>query len=222
VEKTFLYHALASGVSGKITLPFQEVIEVQGASALPFTGGYSPSRVDKFQYRELLSFSSAGTLTTGSETSDSFDTLATATIEGLNIHNVITADRIVARLASKYLKDSGVHGATFAGSHFENLRIAGKRVEIEIPAERLNSPPRSENIQFGTIAAPVKAEGAVGVELLEDGAIYVHGFGRIYFAEAVVTPSYQSLTMLRVVLGSAVKGSLTIGHASTDGEPFPP
>jgi hypothetical protein len=222
VEKTFLYHALATGVSGNITLPFQEVIEVKGASALPFTGGYSDSRVESFRYRDIVSFSSASTLTTGSETSESFDTLATATVEGLNIHNVITADRVVARLASKYLKDTRAQSATFAGSHFENLRVAGNRVEIEIPQERLKSPPRSEKIQFGTIAAPIDVEDSCGLELREDGAIYVPGFGRIYFAESVVTPCYQSLTMFRVVLGSAVKGLVAGVHVSTDGEPFPP
>ena len=53
MEKTFLYHALASGVSGNITLPFHEVIEVQAASALPFTGGHSASRVESIRFKHI-------------------------------------------------------------------------------------------------------------------------------------------------------------------------
>src|SRR5208283_2842736 len=99
MEQQFLYHALASGVSGQITLPFQHLIEVQAPSALPSTGGYSASRVEGFRYEDILSFSSASTVATGSESGESFNTLATATVEGLNILNVVKADRVVARLA---------------------------------------------------------------------------------------------------------------------------
>ena len=99
MERTFLYHALATGVSGRITQPFQELLEVQAASALPSTGGYSASRVENFRYKELLSFRSAVTLTTGtfSERKRTYNTLGTVTVEGLNIHGAITADRVVAR-----------------------------------------------------------------------------------------------------------------------------
>jgi hypothetical protein len=222
VEKTFLYHALASGVSGNITLPFHELIEVQAASALPFTGGHSASRVESTRFKHIVSFSSASTITTGSETSEAYNTIATATVEGLNILNVVTADRVVARLASKYLKDTREYAATIAGSHFENLRIAGNPVRVEIPPERLKSPPRSEKVKFGTIAAAIDVEDSWGLELREDGAIHVPEFGDIYLAESIVTACYQSLTMFRVVLGCAVKGMVAGGHVSTDGEPFPP
>ncbi|MGO8790093.1 MAG: choice-of-anchor P family protein [Terriglobia bacterium] len=222
MEKTFLYHALASGVSGNITLPFHELIEVHAASALPFTGGHSASRAESFRFKDIISFSSASTITTGSETSDAYNTLATATVEGLNILNLVKADRVVARLASKYSKDSRQHSATIAGSYFENLRIAGNLVQIVIPPERLKSPPRSEKLSFGTLAATIDVEGSCGLELCEDGGIHVPEFGKLYFAESVVTACYQSLTMFRVVLGCAVKGAVVASHVSTDGEPFPP
>lgn len=222
MEKTFLYHALATGVSGKVTLPFHELIEVQGASALPFTGGHSSSRVHGFNYRDIFSFASASTLTTGSESSDSYNTLATATVEGLNILNVLTADRVVTRIASKYVKGTGEQSATFVGSGFENLRIVGNRVEIGIAPERLKSSRRSEKVWFGTVAASIDLEGSSGLEVQEDGAMYVPEFGRLYFAESVVTGCYQSLTMFRIELGCAVKGTVAGAHASTNGEPFPP
>ncbi len=221
MEQMFLYHGLASGVSGHITLPFQHVIEVQAPSALPFTGGYSASRAESFRYEHILSFSSARTVTTGSESGGSFNTLAMATVEGLNILDVVTADRVVARLASKYSKETREQSASFAGSHYDNLRIAGCPVGVRIDPERLKSAPRTEKSRFGTFAAPIDLVGLHGLELLEDGAIYLPHFGKVYLAECLTTTCYQSIAMLRVVLGCAVKGVVLAAHVSTNGEGMP-
>ena len=221
MEQTFLYHALASGVSGQVTLPFQHTIPVQAPSALPYTGGYSASRVEGFRYEQIISFSSAETVTTGSETSKYFETLATATVEGLNILNVVTAERVVARLASRYAKESGEWSNTFAGSHFASLRIAGCLIEVDIDPERLKSARRSERARFGTFAAPVALEDSWGLEQLEDGAIHLPQFGKIYLAECLTTGCYQSIAMFHVILGCAVKGNVVAAHVSTNGEPMP-
>lgn len=221
MDKAFLYHALATGVSGHIAQPFERLIEVQAPSALPFTGGYSASRVEGFRFEHILSFSSAASVSTGSESTNSFNTLATATIEGLKIFDVVTADRVVARLASIYSKDNGARTATFAGSHFVNLRIGGHPVEVVIDPARIKTGQRSDRAQFGSLAAPPNVKGLFGLELSDDGAIHLPEFGKIYLAESVVTSSYQTISMLRVVLGCAVKGNLLLGVASTDGEPMP-
>ena len=221
MEQTFLYHALATGVSGHITLPFQQTIAVQAPSALPFIGGYSTSRVEGYRYEQILSFDAAESLTTGSENREFFNTLATANIERLKILNVLTADRVVARLASKYSKETGERTTTFAGSHFENLRIAGCPVEVWIDPERLESSSRSDRARFGTFAAPVSLPRCYGLDLLEDGAIHVFQLGKVYLAECLSTSSFASISMLRVVLGCAVEGQLTAANASSNGEPMP-
>jgi hypothetical protein len=221
MDKRFLFHGLASGVSGHITLPSEHLIEVQAPSALPPNGGHSASRVECFRYEHILSFSAAHSVTTGNESGQHYNTLATAIIEGLNILNVVTADRVVARLASNYSKDKGEHSATLAGSRFENLRIAGCPVEVVMDPVRLTSLRRSPKAQLSTLAAPAKLEGCPGVERLQDGALYIPQFGKIYLAEYLSTACYQSLTMLRVVLGCAVSGQVSTGHVSTDGEPMP-
>jgi hypothetical protein len=221
VEKTFLYHALATGVSGQITQPFQHLIEVQAPTALPHTGGYSASRVEGFRFEHIISFTSASSVSTGSESANSYNTLATATIEGLNILNVVTADRVVARLASFCTKDKGARTTTFAGSHIVNLRIGGFPVEVILDPARLKTAQRTERAQFGTFAAPPNVKGLFGLELSDDGAIHIPEFGKIYFAESVITACYQTISMLRIVLGCAIKGHLLLGVASTDGEPMP-
>jgi len=221
VEPTFLYHALATGVSGHITLPFQHSIAVQAPSALPFIGGLSSSRVEGYRLEQILSFASAESSTVGSENREFFNTLATATVERLNIQNVLTADRVVARLASKYAKETGERSTTFAGSHFENLRIAGCPIEVLIDPEQLNSSTQSDRARFGTFAAPVSLERCYGLELLGGGGIHVPQLGKVYLAECLSTASFASISMLRVVLGCAVEGQLAAANASSNGEPMP-
>ena len=221
MEQTFLYHALATGVSGHITLPFEHTIAVQAPSALPFIGGYSSSRVEAYRFEHVLSFASAESSTVGSENGEFFNTLATATIERLNIQNVLLADRVVARLASKYSKETGERSTTFAGSHFENLRIAGCPVEVRIDPERLSSSRQSERARFGTFSAPISFERCHGLEMVEDGAIHVFQLGKVYLAECLSTGCYASISMLRVVFGCAIEGKVTAANASSNGEPMP-
>ena len=221
MDQTFLYHALAVAASGQITVPFQHIIEVQAPSALPFTGGYSASDAPEFRFARIASFASAHSVTTGSEIGGSFNTLATATIEGLNILNVVTADRVVARLASRYTPDTKERVNSFAGSHFANLRIAGCPVNVKIDPERLKSVRQSDTARFGTLGVVDGLGATPGVEVLESGVVHVPHFGTIYLGEIVITRCYQTLSMLRFELGSAVQGKLTVAHASTDGEPMP-
>ena len=103
----FRYHAFTTGVSGRITHPFDEIIPVQASLALPETGGFGTVRVDRFDFRGILSFESAQALVAGSFTprTQSFDSVATVTVTGLNILGMVTADRIVARIASSHPPD---------------------------------------------------------------------------------------------------------------------
>jgi len=64
--------------------------------------------------------------------------LASATIEGLNILDMVTADRIVARVASKQFIDDPEPTITPIGSHFENLRIAGCPIHAELDTDLFN------------------------------------------------------------------------------------
>lgn len=137
VEKNtgrFLYHAHAEGLSGRITLPFHDVIEVQGVSALPMNGGHSTSRVEGFRYKNILSTGPIHTLAIGelSQRDPSYHTVAIATIEKLDILGLLTAERIVARIMSKHPVGKGAASIMVVGSRFEGLRIGGVPVEVEL------------------------------------------------------------------------------------------
>ena len=225
MERTFLYHALASGVSGKITEPFQDLVEVQGASAIPTTGGHSFSRVENFRYKDIFSFRSSTTTTTGSfsDAKQRYTTSATVTIEGLDILSVVKADRVVARLVSEQPKNPEEGPVfTIAGSHFENLQVAGCRLPVRPDFGRLVDSWRPKKVDLRTVMTPLELDPGWGLKMHLDGAIEVPEFGKVYLLEFLSTPCYQSLTMLHLELGCPITGRASVGHASTDGEFFPP
>lgn len=127
-SKRYLFQASAIGVAGRITHPFQETIPVQAASALPDDGGYGSARVDGFRYKEILSFGAAYTEVIGTEQAHHgiSETLSLSVVEKFNLLDVVTCDRIVSRLTSKYPGHDGIQetAVTPIGSRFEGLRIA--------------------------------------------------------------------------------------------------
>lgn len=133
----FLYHAEAVGATGSITLPFQETMEIQAASALPLNGGHGSARVENFHHRNIFSFRSAESQVVGSYSAKdkAHGTLSTVTVEGLNILDVVTCDRLVARLTSKHSDDGGEASFIPLGSRFENLRIAGHKIDVDLATD---------------------------------------------------------------------------------------
>src|ERR1700687_1450420 len=97
----YLYNANAIGLAGRINVPFCDVIPGQATCALASIGGFSSAKVEKFNYRDLITFDSATSFTSGSFTGagarKGFETVVTVTVENLNILGVVRADRIVGR-----------------------------------------------------------------------------------------------------------------------------
>ncbi|HUA00465.1 MAG TPA: choice-of-anchor P family protein [Candidatus Aquilonibacter sp.] len=134
VSKRYHYNAHGHGFSARFDRPVQHAIDIQAASSLPTIGGHGNSRVDDFQFQQFVSFKAAYSHVSGSmNTADgTHTTLATATVEGLNVLDMVTADRVVARLATQHPEDEGEPHVVVLGSRFENLRIAGCPVEVEL------------------------------------------------------------------------------------------
>jgi hypothetical protein len=135
----FYFHAGAHALSGFFTRPIQHLIEVQAATSLPTTGGAGSARVENFRLNEHVSFKAGYSHVSGSTKEEkekiTHTTMATAVVEGLNILDVLTADRVVARLSSSFDPANEEARILVIGSRFENLRIAGHRVEVELHHE---------------------------------------------------------------------------------------
>jgi hypothetical protein len=114
----FHYHACAHAFAAQFTRPFHEQIDVIAGSALPPTGGHGHAIHENFRFRQFISFKRAYTHVSGGfQVEDkSNNTLVTSVIEGLNMMDVLTADRIVCRLYSKHPKDAAEGHITMHGS----------------------------------------------------------------------------------------------------------
>src|SRR5215813_6630279 len=134
--RRFHYHANAHVLSAVFARPVQHLVEVQGASSLSTTGGHGTAMVQDFHFQHFLSVKRGYTHVSGSpqeiDGKTHFTTLATAVAEGLNILDVVTADRIVARFSSNHTLDDTEPNFTLIGTKFENLQIAGCKTDVEI------------------------------------------------------------------------------------------
>lgn len=133
----WVYQGSAYGFAGEIERPFKQVIPTKAATVLGASGGRGQDRVDNFQLEGVVSFQSASVEVGGSfdECHNRHTSYASSTIEKLNILNVVTADRIVSRMAIYSPENGDEEGElTFniTGSHFDNLRIAGHAVDVKL------------------------------------------------------------------------------------------
>lgn len=135
---TFLYHTEAVGASGHISLPVQDVMPLQASVASAIGASFGKARVDNFKHLDYLTIGSieSQVVSSYSERDKAYGTLASVVIEDLNNLNVVTCERIVSRLTSKHPKDDkkGSLPGSFIlhGTHFNNLRIAGHTIELDL------------------------------------------------------------------------------------------
>lgn len=133
----WLYSGSAYGFAGNVERPFQHVIPTQAATVLGANGGRGMDRVEKFKLEGVFSFDTAYVEVAGSYDGDHdrHTSYASSTIENLNILNVVTADKIVSRIAIySPLADDKDKDFSFniTGSYFENLKIAGHKVDVKL------------------------------------------------------------------------------------------
>ena len=143
--RMFLYHAHGLALGGTITQPFKAEIESHAATSLPIVGGFASAKTENYRLRDIVSYRSAQTYVSGIETDDGRHTVASCTIEGLNILDVITADAIVGRLSSKH-GPSGQPEIVTLGSSFVNLKIAGHPVQVDLDNDLFTTHPTYDKL----------------------------------------------------------------------------
>ena len=133
----YTYHNHAYGFSGQMERPNRHIIPTQATIVLGTHGGNGCDRVEGFRHEGIISFDAAYVEVGGSydECHDRHTSFACATVEKLNIQNMVTADKIVSRVAV-YSGNAGdkVYENTYniTGSHFENLKIAGHKIDVKL------------------------------------------------------------------------------------------
>lgn len=129
MSSTYLYHAQASAIGGAISRPVMQPINSPAVSVLTSSGGYQTTVVNGYKLENILSFSKAVTQVSGTKGSNAFNSFASVEIDGLNIQNEVTADRIVAKLSNTTPFDTDEPEFSVGGCQFINLRIGGVLIE---------------------------------------------------------------------------------------------
>ena len=146
-ERYHIYHAEAEALSGNITLPLVQEVKPPTYVKLNERGGYLSQHVENYRLGGVVSFRSAYTQVAGNpdtKVDHGWNTLTTSVIEGLNVLDIVTADRIVAQISTDHPLVGYVPTVTFLGTRYENLRIAGNPVKLDLDLNMLGAKPKDD------------------------------------------------------------------------------
>ncbi len=130
------YHAEAHVLSGHLKRPIEQKIEPHAPVLLKDRrGGHLTRFAEVVSIEGLISFAKGKTRVSGSRSlkNNGWITLSTSIMEGLNVFEVITADRIVSQVSTEHpYEDGHFPHVTFLGSQFTNFRVSGFPVELSL------------------------------------------------------------------------------------------
>jgi len=185
----YAYQASAYGLAGEIERPVSQSITAQAACSISQGGGRSSHRVGRFCTSPFVCFDAAYCEVGGSydECHDIHTTYVHSVVEGLNIAEILTADRVVSRMviySPTHDDPSGEHTYDLTGSRFENLRIAGHLVEVGLTIQKLNPEGTYQEFENafqgeqGSQLLPWGGHGAEELQGLEDKYHALMGLGK--------------------------------------------
>jgi hypothetical protein len=246
-----LYHAEAVAATGYLTLPVQDVMQMQASVALAFGGGHGNVRVDNYSHHGIFSFDSAYSEVSGrsSTKKNSHNTLAQTVIEGLNIHNVLTCDRIVSRIVVHKPKDGSEPTIIPFGSTVDNLRIGGFKLEPDLAIDwftindtyeklaafipKVKSQFKKMRIRASEDEDIPKIKDVISCTMVRDWGklppgveqhghgLWVPEFGMVYIGELFMAREWRRLRMVRTVLGCGSEGCYGGGNTGGGIPPGP-
>jgi hypothetical protein len=153
-QRIHTYHGKASLFELEVKEPFQHKVRPQAKLELNGSGDtshYQFQQAAPFQLEGIASYRSGYTQVAGAlslKRERHFSTLVTSVVEGLNILDVLTADRVVAQISTAHPIDGAVPEVSFLGTHFDNLRIGGYKVELDTDLEILGPKPDKDRSYF--------------------------------------------------------------------------
>jgi len=146
-RRSHKYFAEATILSGHLQLPLEQHIKPQAHAKLPPEGGYLAQHAEDYRLESVISFRSAHTQVSGNrdvKPGHGWATLSTAVVEGLNVLDVLTADLVVGQIMTEHPLVGYVPHISFLGTRFENLRIAGHPVHLDLDMKVLGERPADD------------------------------------------------------------------------------
>jgi hypothetical protein len=152
------YHADAYVLSANLEQPLTDDVKPQAYVKLHEDGHYRYEPAERFRRKGIISYQSGYTQVAGHRSAKpghGFTTLATSVVEGLNVLDVVTADRVVGQISTTHPPYDPANGlsdpvpsVTFLGTRFDNLRINGHKVEVERHLDILGPKPANQRSYF--------------------------------------------------------------------------
>lgn len=233
----FIYSANGMAVAGRFSRPLDTVLQPQAACVLPSMGGRVVSQAPAFRLTApgsgelMLAFDSAQTTIEGGEDTPGVHvTVVRTLVRGLNVGNVLKADEVTAVLTLSYRQGQRKVAVDTAGTGFTGLTLAGQPLAISLDHDlsraasdynefRRRHPHLLES--HGATRYSLARHPSLKFASLEYGYLDQAGFGRVYFCEWSASHFRQSITMLRLRLGSPQQGELEVGGVEGNGQEYP-
>jgi len=127
---SFAFNASAVALGACFEQPDNSIIPSQASAALAPTGGEGYQTVSNFNYKGIITFDEASVYVSGSTHGTVRNTLASVTIKNLNVLNLLHVDLLSSRITSRHELGQDEGEITVHGSSVDNLRIAGKPVQV--------------------------------------------------------------------------------------------
>jgi len=134
-NRVHYYHADVNALGGYLERPIEQIIPLQVPLSLSPSGGYGSAYAENFRLAGVISYKSAYTQVSGAlskKEGHGWVTLATSVVEGLNVLNVITADRICSQISTEHPLVGNYPSVTFLGTSFENLKVSGCPIDVTL------------------------------------------------------------------------------------------
>jgi hypothetical protein len=130
------FHAEAHVLSGDLKRPIEQTIERHAPVALrDRRGGHLTRFTEDVSIEGLITFTKGHTRVSGARSlkNNGWITLSNSVIEGFNVFEIITADRVVSQVSTDHAYLNGhVPRVTFLGTQFVNLKVSGFPVTLTI------------------------------------------------------------------------------------------
>lgn len=180
----------------------------------------------RFAFGADVSYDSAMTSITTSETGDFFESEVVAQVKGLSVFGRLFIGEVTSRLRSVYDRrwypQRVVARVSPGGSTLQNLTIDGRQLELKLPAAFGVSDPEANEFLYGP---PEYISNPTPDVKLIPAPFAIENFGTIYYAEWAAEAQDeggQHLTMVRLALGSDQGGDADVGCTYSDGSGWPP
>ena len=231
----FHFNGHGHALSGEFRHPLWALIPAQASASVSTIGGIAVAHAEYFHFQDFVCFKSAHTHISGKRRRDeTFVTHTSVVVKGLNILDVVKAERIVSRLTSIHNPNDPEGHIIADDTRFEGLKIAGEDVKVILRHDLLikcktfddlaksgKMVALDKNRQVGICSLVEKIETRLKGVDVKRHLIEVKDFGKIFLAEIFAYPGTRTLTMLRLELGSPHVADITAAETGTNGQPGP-